>query len=117
MEGDHYSFLKMFNSFNCVVSIQVSQSLIQLYFTQIEAIKVKMALPGYYWKWYENQLSMSDSMQVTQNLLYSNAKSLKLDTAKTMMSVGAGKCETMQHILFLGRQSGHPSKSWLKTKA
>ena len=49
-----------------------------------------MSMLANYWKWYENLLSMSDVMQVTQNLLYSNAKSLKLDTAKTMMSVGAG---------------------------
>ena len=92
LEGYYYSFLKMFCSFDCTVSIEASLSWTQFYFTQIQETKVIMALPAHYWKWYDNLLSMSDCIRVNQNLLYSNAKSLTLDTAKTMISVGAGKC-------------------------
>ena len=49
-----------------------------------------MTLPLHYWKWYKYFKSMSDIIEVTEKLLCTNAKCLKLDSAKAMISVGAG---------------------------
>ena len=70
-----------------------------------------MTLPLHYWKWYKNFKSMSDTIEITEKLLYTNAKCLRLHTVKAMISVGAGNL--FFSLLVIEKLSYTEILSWL----